>query len=111
MQPLPILARKAENRVIASQPLLNQIMQVGILFRFSTQVLDDLAFARFAFERFVEADEGGCAEEVADHGFSAGFEEAGEGDGGLGSLDGWGFVVVEEAGGHGVVWWWLVDVN
>ena len=113
MQLLPIFARKAKNRVIAAHPALDQIMQVEGIFRFPTQVLNDLAFADFAFQRFVEADEGGCAEEVADHGFPAGFEEAGEGDDGLGAFDGWGFIAVGGFGGHGgvlVVSWDVVGV-
>ena len=103
-----MLARKAKDRVITAHPALDQIMQVEVLFRFPTQVLNNLAFARFTFQRFVEADEGGCPEEVADHGFPAGFEEAGEGDDGLGAFDRGGFVV-GCFGGHGVVWW-LMDV-
>lgn len=93
MQRLPPFARDAENGVVAAHPALDGVVQVERRFRFSAQGLDPVAFPRFALAHAVEADEGGGADEVAEDGSAAGFEEAGEGDGGLGAVDGRGVAV------------------
>ena len=93
MQLLPRFTRKAKDRVLAAHPAVNQVVQVECRFCFLALFFDDLAFSRFGFEHFVEADEGGCDEEGVDYGLPAGFEEAGEGDDGLGGFDGGGFAV------------------
>lgn len=93
MQRLPLLAREAENRVIAAHPALDRVVQVGHCLCVLSQVFDPCAFPSVAFLHLVEADEGGGVEEVADGGLAAGFEEAGEGDDGLGGFDGWGGAV------------------
>lgn len=76
-QRLPLFARKAKDWVITAHPALDRIVQVGSCFGFLPYLLNVFAFSGFALLHFVEADEGGCAEEIAEDGFAADFEEAG----------------------------------
>ncbi len=77
VQAPPLFARKAKNRVITAYPVLDRIVQVESCFGFLPSALDFCTFSGVALLQLVEADEGGCAEEVAEDGFAAGFEEAG----------------------------------
>lgn len=93
VQRFPPFAREAENRVIAAQPALHRVVQVESRFGVFSEVFHPLELSGFGFQRLVEADEVGCAQEVAEEGFAADSEEAGEGQEGLGGFDGWGVTV------------------
>lgn len=95
VQGLPVLARDAEDGVVAAHPALHAVVQVKGRFGFLAEALDGVEVPGFlAFGgRFGGVGAGGCGggEEAAEEGAVAEVAEGGEEGGGL---DGWGFTVV-----------------